>query len=226
MLRFGLGGPQPAVPKGLAMATIQKEMAHYALQVSDDGRVVTFDNGERLYAQPSRVSGLPLVHTVSWQDTLYNFAQDGVPEHVKRQVLWELHELNFRYDLIRLDQFLTPDGGDDAEAMMDRQDRLLKCWGTPSEYFYAPSHIIWSSRNKGLAGNAVEDRLSSIRFLYDLCKAWPQFPMPHNMPRINSSLTVGEASQLERDLYAALQQTFFDLFARPMVSPRRLHSVR
>lgn len=223
ILKFGLGGPEPEVPKTGVMLAIQKEMGRYDLKVSDDGRVLTFKNGERVGANPSGGNGIPTVNTVSWKDRAYDFVHDGIPAEVQREVLWELHELNFRFDLIKLDQCLTLDGSDDAQPMLQRQDRLLKCWGTPSHDFYAPSHIIWPSRNKWLAADKVEDRLSAIRYLHDLCKSWTQFPMPADMGRIDRSLTFDEANKLEVDLYAAIQQTFYDLFGRPMVSPRRLY---
>lgn len=222
MLRFGMGGPQPERMGPDSLHKVQEEMAACKLMVSDDLRTITFDNGQRLYVEPSRISGLPPVQVVTWKNTDYNFLRYGVPATVLREVLWELHELNFRFDLIKLDACLRKEDGD-VRSALKRQDMLLKCWGARDHDFYDPTHIEWLGYDGALGAQDISRRLRYIRYLYDLCGTWAQFPMPKGMDNIDNDLEVDAARYYEKELYSAIQQTFFDLFGRPMVPPRSLH---
>lgn len=217
-----MGGPEPGALGKASLAKVQEDMSKSGLTVTHDLRTVTFDNGQRLHVEPSRMSGLPPVQVARWSNICYNFVQNGVPEHVHREVLWELHELNFRFDLIKLDACLSTDDGRDVLSALKRQDMLLKCWGYQGDDFYDPTHIEWPAHDGALAAPAMDRRIRYIRYLHDLCATWENFPMPQDMGTIDDDLEEDVAEFLERELYAAIQQTFFDLFARPLVPPRRL----
>lgn len=222
LLQFGFGGPAGTrtTSLGLNMANIQADFKRANLGLSDDGRVITFDNGETLSAG----SGGSNVDVVNWRGTELNLAVEPVPPWIRRQVLWELHELNFRFDLIRLDDAMS-NAGDDRDSVYHRQDLLSRCWGTPSENFYDPVDIDfdWPGKDVGLASATVRERLPYIRNLYQLCRTWPDFAMPRDMKDIlGSDVERQVVGRLESEICAALVQAFYDLFLRPMVAPRRL----
>lgn len=221
ILRFGLGGPSGPHTnvEGRNMLQIQEDFAKVNLNVSSNGRVITFDNGEQLLARSSRVSGAADVHLVSWKDLDFNVGVEEIPGFIKREILWELHELNFRFDLIRLDEAMF-EGQEDAAI---HQDRLWRCWGTPHDFFYDPVDIEWPKRDIGLASHALRHRLPFLRSMHALCATWRGFPMPHGMDDISRhGLDSRDLETLEMTLCSAIEQTFYDLFKRPMVPPRRL----
>lgn len=226
VLRFGFGGPSgPHTARGKNMKDIQQDFKRANLAVSDDGRVITFDNAEQLFSETSAISGAPDVHFVSWRGTDLNLACEPVPSWIRRQILWELHELNFRFDLIRLDDAMS-NAGDDTDSVYHRQDLLSRCWGTPSENFYDPVDIDfdWPGKDVGLAGATARERLPYLRNIYTLCRTWPDFTMPRDMNDImRPDLERQVVERLENELCAALVQAFYDLFLRPMVAPRRLY---
>lgn len=224
-LHFGLGGPAGphTTIAGKNMASIQEDFKDANLAVSDDGRIITFDNGEQLFAKNSRVSGTPAAHMVSWQGVNFNLNVERLPGFVQRQVLWELHELNFRFDLCRLDAAMSAESGNsDSDSRIRREDRLSRCWGDPHGGYYDPVDIDWVAKDVGLASKG-RDRLPYLRSLYAVCQTWPEFLMPHGMSDIERhGIQLHDIDRLEKDLICAIEQTFFDLFARPMVAPRRL----
>lgn len=218
-LLFGLGGPAGEHTKidSKNMRKIQEDFAKADLNVSSDGRVITFDNGEQLVASNSRVTGAPDARRVSWRDFDFNLAVEQIPGFAKREIMWELHELNFRFDLIHLDQVMY-NGPDDEYA---RQDRLCRCWGTPHDVFYDPVDIEWTAQDVGLASHQARNRLPYLRSLVGLCETWTNFPLPHSMSEIwRHGMDGREIESLEVQLYCALEQTYYDLFLRPMVPPR------
>lgn len=220
---MGLGGPEPIPPSAGNATKIQRELAKSGLQASDNCTSITFDNGEILRSEHSSISGPAKRDVVFWEDSQYDFGADTVPPYVKRQVMWELHELNFRFDLLALDNCMA-DESPDVEHLMERQERFMLCWGAGSHDFYEPTNALLPARNKGLAEDRIDNRLRYVRHLCNICATWPDFPMPSGMQDLQHSIDSRKAEHLEGMLYSALQQTFYDLFARPMIAPRRLFS--
>lgn len=221
LLNAGIGGPQPSVPTADNLSKTQRALDEVGLKVSSDGTTLTFANGEILRAEISRVSGAPSRNRVSWRDSLYDLVAEGIPEYLQREILWELYELNFRYDLLALDDILGVPSPD-VESLMEHQARFQLCWGGDRQDFYTPSRVSIPIRNMGLSSDKIDSRLRYLRHLYTICKTWPDFAMPAGMDDIMHGIDSDRAVYLEGQLYSALQQTFYDLYARPMVPPRRL----
>lgn len=222
VLRFGFGGP--AGPNnavdGKNMGHIQEDFAKANLMVSDDGRVITFDNGQQLCVPPDRSTGAPNPHRISWMGQHIDVEAEEIPSPIKVQILWELHELGFRFDLATMDNILCRADTD----ITHRQDLLSHCWSTSGDGFYDPGHIDWPSRDDvHLASCYAGDRLPFLRSLYTLCRTWESFPMPRDVDAImQQGISTREIERLEGNLVRQLQQTFYDVFARAMVAPRRL----
>lgn len=224
ILRFGMGGPEPTPIGHGTLTAVQADMALCGLGVTDDLRTVTFANGQRIHVERSRISGPAPPHEVTWKNVRYNFVHEGTSELVHREVLWELHELNFRFDLIQLDACLGKDTSDAHEASK-REDMLQKSWGAQGHDFYDPAHIDWPTRNTALADPSMTRRIRCVRYLHDLCGTWTDFPMPVSEQQMDEDVEEAVGVRYEQMLYSAIQQTFYDLFGRPMVPPRRLFPV-
>lgn len=166
---------------------IKQDLADTSLNVTDNFRVLTFDNGQKLQTQASLLTGMPSVLTVVWLGMPYELQLDGVPENVKQQVLWELHELNFWFNLIRLNGTLST-GGNNITSALQRQERLMRCRASPQHAFYSPSNIQWVGKNVGLAESHLDDHICYLCFLYNICVLWPASPMLCSMCNINTSM--------------------------------------
>lgn len=222
ILRFSLGGPagEHTKVKGPNMRDIQREFEKVKLAVSDDGRVITFENGQELRATYDLYSGAPDIHCVSWKGTPINANAEGIPPSVKFEILWELHELGFRCDLVRLDAVLSREDDDITE----RQDRLTRCWSATLDGYYDPMHIDWPvEKDVGLASAHPRERLPFTRSVYAVCRTWDSFRMPRGVEQIlDHALPNDVIERLELMLIRQLLQTFYDVFSRAMVPPRRL----
>lgn len=222
ILTAGIGGPLPTGLSGPNLSKTQRELNKVGLTVSADCTTLTFANGEVLKDEPSRILSVSSGNFVSWRNSMYDFfVQDGVAECVKREVLWEVQELNFRYDLLALDSVMGV-ASPDIEHLMEHQELFKLCWGGDSHDFYVPSAVNIPVRNTGLSSDAIDGRIRYLRHLYSICKTWPHFAMPAHMDDLMQGLETHHAVDLESQLYAALQQAFYDLHCRPMVPPRRL----
>lgn len=222
VLRFSIGGPAGphTAVDGANMRQIQEDFAKVNLVVSGDGRVITFDNGQQLSVPHDVRIGAPNIHRISWRGRDIDADGEGIPATVKMEVLWELHEVGFRCDLATLDSVLCRVDDD----ITHRQDRLSRCWSMSGDGFYDPGYIDWPSRDDvGLASCYARDRLPFIRSLYGLCCTWEAFPIPRGVNAIlNHGLSSQDIQGLEAKLIRQLEQTYYDVFARAMVAPRRL----
>lgn len=228
LLQFGMGGPNARSPSEENMSKIQQDLAQFSMYVNNDGTTLTFDNGEQLHAEALRPAGFPSLDNVWWQGGRYCFTEEEVPGYVTREILWELQELNFRYDLIMLDNFLTEEPVDDTDphTVLPRQERLMKCFGAVHHDFYSPSDIDMPATNSGLATDSIKGRFPFVRALYDLTLTWKNFRRFPSSRNILGEISQNQALGIELDMYRAVQQGFYDLFARPMVPPRRLYQAR
>ncbi|KZP07502.1 hypothetical protein FIBSPDRAFT_902029 [Athelia psychrophila] len=212
LLNTGIGGPEPSALSAANFAKVQRSLDGAGLKVSQDCTTLTFENGEMLRAEASRISGAPRRNQVYWNDSQYDLIAEGIPEYVQRQILWELHQLNFRYDLLALDTLLGAECPD-VESLIFHQQTLQQCWGSGQDTFYAPSQVTipTSNANTGLTSDTIQGRLPSLRNLYEICKTWPAFDVPDGMDDIMQGIMSDKAEYLEGQLYSSLQQTFYDV---------------
>lgn len=104
--------------------------------------------------------------------------ENGLPhfEHIEKEILWELYEINFRYDLMMLDSKLAPskwstsvDGSPDA---LDRVMKISLCFvgGDTLEFTLLPPSI--PTGNVGLAADKMSDCRPYIVALARLMLDW------------------------------------------------------
>ncbi|KDQ49339.1 hypothetical protein JAAARDRAFT_51795 [Jaapia argillacea MUCL 33604] len=143
------------------------------------------------------------------------------PSHTAMQeVLWELYELNFRFELRALDHRAHASFVDDNE----RDDLVLKC-------FYSRKDLVASFvvgdlplLNVGLAARSWSERVPYLCVLQDVMKTWVG-EHPADMSIVlhrEGGNRESAVLALERALARFYTQSFFNFFGRAASTPHRL----
>jgi hypothetical protein len=138
-----------------------------------------------------------------------------VPLSESRKTLWELTELNFRFELMSLDKRASSRRED-----YDRQEIICQCCNTPSL-------LVADVRcaNRGLASSKWRERLPSLLALRTLMRDWTGLkPSVLVLPDLDSHdmYSEQEVQQLEDAVARFYTQSFFRLFGRPATVPTHL----
>jgi hypothetical protein len=134
-----------------------------------------------------------------------------------QKVLWELSELNFRFELLALDKRASGTASEDAAK--DRQEMICRCF--PNNALIAELR----HSTQGLASLNWQERLPTLLRLRALMRDWPEpKPTPLLLPDLSSlNLYTESDSRLLEDAVAQFYtQTFFNFFGRAAVIPTRL----
>lgn len=254
ILQFGFGTPKPEIVTAGSSADkeIRKGLKLCGMTPIADG-TIRFRDGERLASRPGRITGERSVDEVTFDGKIYDLPVTSKDDYADlvRMVVWELHELNFRYDLQLLDAVCT--GLDDsAMTLVDRQDRLKAYWGLEEQLGYdttttfisqfnpfperegdrGANEGVWrgdkekrARRNEGLASFDCAERLPRLRALYDVYATW-SCRGPSKLEDIRrTDLSHIEIEELEDLLAGTIVQLFYDCFRRAMIPPRRMWPV-
>lgn len=158
-----------------------------------------------------------------WQGKEYVAGQEP-PLPVFREIIWELCERIFRYELIMLDRRACANltfSDSDTDQLFDRQELISKCF---VDSLFDVVSI--PSTNVGLAADHFRARLPYVLALVAVMKGWKgEKPATFSL----ASTPVFEFSEsraldLEEDAACLYTQTFFDHFGRAPPIPYRLHS--
>lgn len=134
-----------------------------------------------------------------------------------QKVLWELSELNFRFELLALDKRASAElGSKEAE---DRQEMVVQC--------FANGGLIPELQDamRGLASPAWRERLPFVLYLRTLMRDWKgNKPTPLLLPDLGVLDLYHEqdARALEDAVARFYTQSFFNHFGRAAVVPTRL----
>ncbi|KAI6005552.1 hypothetical protein EDD15DRAFT_2358694 [Pisolithus albus] len=138
-----------------------------------------------------------------------------------RSILWELYELNFRYELYALDEVIVPHLWTTDEARVARQGLLYSIF--PGGY----GLLMWSEplpqepRELGLCASSMEITLPYWNSFFELLSVWPEAPpgLQHPAELDGSS---GNSAFFEQAMSASLFyiQTAFDFLGRQPSLPR------
>jgi hypothetical protein len=139
-----------------------------------------------------------------------------IPKADAQKLLWELTELNFRFELLALDKraSLSRRGEDDRQAM------ILKCFTGCSLVVVDLRHA-----NVGLQSRRWHERLPFLLALRALIRDWDGLkPTPLSLPDLPSDdmYTENDVQQLEDSISRFYTQTFFSYFGRAATVPMRL----
>ncbi|KAF7330154.1 hypothetical protein MSAN_02465400 [Mycena sanguinolenta] len=131
--------------------------------------------------------------------------------HSAKELLWELAEMNFRYEFLALDA---------RASGLDRPDECRRC--------FAGNGMIgldFRESQRGLAAAAVMDRLPYLLCAAGLMRDWS---VPCERPQEIDSATkriewdAREVRLLERQVATFYTQSFYEVFGRAAVIPMRL----
>jgi hypothetical protein len=156
---------------------------------------------------------------ITWQGKKYI---PGVlpADHIIREILWELYQLNFYYELLSLDRrACTNLTTSDNLQLIYRQTLISECF--PVDPFMSTS---LPSRNCGLAGPEVEERLPFVLALVRVMQSWKgdKPPVFELAAKSFHEISASHATELEEAATKYYCQQFFNHFGRAALVPHRL----
>ena len=142
------------------------------------------------------------------------------PLWLMRSLLWELYELNFRYELLALDRAVVPNFWATDEAQLTRQNLLYSIFPGESGLLMWSEPLPQEMRDLGLCTSSMEIALPYINNFRQLLSVWPRAPA-----RLQSPTKLGDRGNNECfgvfltacEFYV---QTAFDLLGRQPSLPR------
>lgn len=156
---------------------------------------------------------------ITWQGKKYI---TGVlpADHIIREILWELYQLNFYYELLSLDRrACTNLTTSDNLQLINRQTLISECF--PVDPFMSTS---LPSRNCGLAGHDVEERIPFVLALVRVMQSWKgdKPPVFELAAKSFHDISASHATELEEAATKYYCQQFFNYFGRAALVPHRL----
>lgn len=150
----------------------------------------------------------------TWRGITY--AEDNIPDSVKKEVLYDLYEHGFYFDLLLLDQMAS---GKKDPALRSQYIRGSLAIGWSLQY---PADM--SFANKGLFSQSQQDRLTHLVILRRLMQDWEvEYPRPHALTiRPTRALTEPEIVALEAAVAEFYTAAFYEYFGRAAIVPHRL----
>lgn len=141
-------------------------------------------------------------HTVAWNTF---FKHDTL---LVQEILWDVHQYSFQYDLIALDHYLCP--GIWARDPISRQRLLAAAVGCDSCF----TVIDEPGRSFGMASKNEAERAAAYQSLDEVMKSWP---------RTSGQQYTSDNIFLYRDAVARRYcQAFVKAFGRPPVLPKQV----
>jgi hypothetical protein len=148
-------------------------------------------------------------------------------QRVAQEILWELYELNFRFEFMALDSRAhTPPTV--RTNSLSREDLLLKCFpgNIGGSFLVAPTEF----SHQGLAAGTWRDRAPFIVAVKNVVCTWPGFHKVNErcsgvdleQNKVVESYSESEVEAAELALATFYTQTFYDFFGRAAIIPRRL----
>lgn len=136
-----------------------------------------------------------------------------------RQVLWELFEVGFRFELLELDRHLCPSSGQsttaDAEEIV-REDLISRVF--PNDLSLRVKAL--PSSYVGLAARNVQDRSDTLEALRTVMCRWPNVPSAIRTAQcLRDHRSDTYVRSIEKKMVAHYVQTFYDCSGRAAVVP-------
>ncbi|KAG1844543.1 hypothetical protein DFJ58DRAFT_844036 [Suillus subalutaceus] len=146
---------------------------------------------------------------------------DNPPADLARQIVYEICEQSFRYELLDLDEHLGRDARKDKEARKERMELLRSI-------FPSKSLKVWNrdlpQENDGLNAPSFDAALPYFESFRKVLSAWEHFPESLKQPF--------DATGREHNIWKGMKecclfyvQSYFDNTGRPPVVPHLLYSV-
>jgi hypothetical protein len=141
--------------------------------------------------------------------------EDLRPEHFE-QILWELSEVNFRFEFQALD--CRARRGTAYEHDTNSDTALMAC--VPDGSFVAPSLSI---ANHGIASGSPRERAHYLFAMARVMSKW-KWTTSEGWIKKTGQLqwSANELEELEKEIASVYTQSFYDCFRRAAILPRRL----
>ena len=160
-------------------------------------------------------------NTLEWRgQTISVDSLSDPPARLMRLILWELYELNFRYELLALDQVMACTLW--KESLEDRRNLLYGIFPEDEGF------VMWSSpvpeEGGGMWGRRFKDIFPYVEKFRELLSCWEGAPARLSAPLDASTFDANVYFQVLQPACDFYVQTFFDHFGRPPVVPHRFPS--
>ncbi|TFK61643.1 hypothetical protein BDN72DRAFT_903934 [Pluteus cervinus] len=222
-LNFELPGPAKAKKEASKTGRMTKtqrtvDAAEQFLQVCIDAVNSTSTMSSSLSISTSNT--IP----ITWNGKPFNLLTEA--DH--QEILWELCELNFRYELVALDarafDTARPLTGSSTAKPKSHQDLINDCFPnlntTPSLFLFD-----LSSANRGIASHDPEERHRYVIALKTLMNTWVG-PHPASFDDHQMAWTSPtEITKLEKDVAQFYCRSFVKFFRRAPITPHRISHI-
>lgn len=172
------------------------------------------------------------IHFVQFHDVQLSVVDGAVlntPSWVVKQIVWELAELNWRYELLALDRFAAPAHWDEDGTALARVEQVAQVFLPSCQY------VMWNvpfpEETPIVTALTRAQRLPAMNALRQVMTSWWSCPNFIKMSTIcdDSTGAQDDAEQLERQTMDFYCNMFFIFFHRPPILPlslpaREVHS--
>jgi hypothetical protein len=160
---------------------------------------------------------------VYWHDTQLQCQEDSIvdldPDIIK-QIIWELFEHNFRFELYSLDLAAASTKHVTPEDAVTRKDVISNIWNDHKL-------VIWDDPfpryNSNFQGETMANRRLALEALRLIMVSWPNPPSAVTTCSFyGAARSPAQDEDLEYQIVLFYCQTFFDFFGRPPIVPHRI----
>lgn len=160
---------------------------------------------------------------VFWRGRAYHVtdgAVQGMEHRVVQEILWELAELNWRYEVLALDRFAAPHMWLEEDTAGARTSAILAVFVPSASLVF--THSPFPTENAYIAAGNHGTRLQALDALRRVMSDWPGCPGPikhavsDSLPSSSPSL---DTRVIEAQSMLFYCQTFYDYFNRPPILP-------
>jgi hypothetical protein len=157
-----------------------------------------------------------------WRETEISMGNIDTLPQITMEVLWELYEIGFRFELLALDKASAAHAWmqDDEAARRDEDIQAI----FPGNSGYLVDGL--PDKNEGLVADHWTDRAPFLQKLDDLILPWVGWK-EYKAKVVPGPLVMTKSADvlaLEKALATFYCQQFFDHFGRAAILPRRLHA--
>lgn len=160
---------------------------------------------------------------VFWRAKAYDVVEGAVvnmePQAI-REIVWELAELNWRYELLALDKYAAPHMWLQEDTAGARITAILLVY-SPSSSFVL-THAPFPTEDSAVCARTRAQRLPAFTALRRVMCEWPGCPLAIQREvsmYAPSSSDCPESSVIEAQTMQFYCQTFYEFFHRPPVLP-------
>lgn len=214
---FAAGGPVPV--SNNKKAFLEKWLLAFGFRIGPDGILQSRDGSSAVVQPPSYIN---VASEALWNGRVLKLSDGELPEGtVFTELIWELYELNFRYDLLALEKkYIT---SDDYRDKKERFELLCRCFHGGNGISFQLSNASIPKSNVGLQSDSIDHRHTYVCNLAKLMLRW-QTPIPVVIPHLMNREHPSRADKesLEEAVANFYCQLYHGTFGHSPTVPRRM----